>query len=497
MRLKKRTVAAATTLFTALVMPIGMAAQDSTSQNHKHHQYKLIDLGTFGGPNSFVNGPTVPIIANNGTYGGVAETAIPDPYAPNCQNGDCLVQHAQKWQNGVVTDLGTLPGANLSSSATWVSGDATITGFSRNGLIDPLGIPEMRAVVWTKENNIVNLGTLPGGHQSFANAANERKQIGGWSTNGIPDAFSMTGLGYQTRSVLWQDGVMRDLGTLGGPDALLAAMNETGQIIGNSYTSSVPNSDSGVPTIDPFFWQNGAMVDMGSFGGTYGVAIFINSGGQVVGSSNLAGDQTYHPFLWHRGSPIRDLGTLGGDNAEAAWINDTGEVVGDSDLTGSLTHDGFLWKNGVMTDLGNLGQSSKAYAINSEGQIVGHSEIDDGSFHAFLWEKGGPMVDLNDLVVPASDIIVEDPYDINDNGEIAVTGFLPNGDEHAVLLVPDGECGGDCEARIAASRNNAAPVPRPATSKQDSESRIGPVTSFRNRLGRLYHVPAPAEAPGN
>lgn len=289
---------------------------------------------------------------------------------------------------------------------------------------------------------------------------------------------------------------MRDIGTLGGPDALLAAMNETGQIIGNSYTSSIPNPESGVPTIDPFFWQNGAMVDMGSFGGTYGVANVINSGGQVVGSSNLAGDQTYHPFLWHRGSPLRDLGTLGGDNAEALWINDTGEVVGDSDLTGSLTHDGFLWRNGVMTDLGNLGQSSKAFAINSEGQIVGHSAIDDGTFHAFLWEKGGPMVDLNALVFPASDFIVTDPYDINDNGEIAVTGFLPNGDEHAILLLPDGECDDACEARIAASRNNAAPILGPATTKQGNESRVGPVTSFRNRLGRPYRVPAQA-APGN
>jgi hypothetical protein len=39
-------------LFAALAMPAGMAAQDSPSQNNKpkHHQYKLIDIGTFGGP---------------------------------------------------------------------------------------------------------------------------------------------------------------------------------------------------------------------------------------------------------------------------------------------------------------------------------------------------------------------------------------------------------------------------------------------------------------
>jgi uncharacterized membrane protein len=53
-------------------------------------------------------------------------------------------------------------------------------------------------------------------------------------------------------------------------------------------TGSIPNPDSGVPTVDPYFWQNGVMVDIGSFGGVWGVANFINSGGQVVGWSYLS-----------------------------------------------------------------------------------------------------------------------------------------------------------------------------------------------------------------
>ena len=477
-------------LFAALAVPVGMAAQDNPSPDHKrkHHQYKLIDLGTFGGPNSFVNGPTVPILSSSGTYAGEAETAIPDPYAPYCRNGDCLVQHAQKWRNGGVSDLGTLPGTNLSSGATWVSGNATIVGFSENGLIDSLGIPETRAVIWTQDDKIVNIGTLAGGQQSFAAAVNDRKQVAAWSTNGIPDPFSMVGLGYQTRGFLWQNGVKRELGTLGGPDALPEAINERGQIVGTSYTSSIPNPDSGIPTIDPFLWQNGAMVDIGSFGGTFGVANFINSGGKVVGTSNLAGDQTQHPFLWDRGS-LKDLGTLGGDNGQALWINDAGEVVGVADLSGSQTHDGFLWKKGVITDLGNLGLSSFAFAINSESQVVGHSKINDGTFRAFLWEKGGPMVDLNTLVFPASDIVVVDPYYINDRGEIATTGVLPNGDQHAVLLVPDGDCDDDCEGRIAASQNNAAHTQNPETVTQGGESRVGPANQLRNRLAQRYHLP--------
>ena len=486
-------------LFAVLAMPVCMAAQDNPSPDHKtkHQKYKLIDLGTFGGPNCFVNGPTVPNMSDSGTYAGQAETAIPDPY-PYC-NQDCLVQHAQKWQNGFVTDLGTLPGTNLTSGATWVSGNGIIAGGSYNGLIDPLlGIPENRGVVWTKDNKIIDLGTLEGGHESFAAAVNDQGQVAGWFGNTVPDPFSLGCLAVcfttQTRGFIWQKGVMRDLGTLGGPDAQSEAINARGQIVGISYTSFIPNPGSGIPTIDPFLWQNGVMVDIGSLGGTFGVANFINSAGKVVGTSNLAGDQTNHGFLWDRGS-LRDLGTLGGDNVQALWINDGGDVVGVSDLTGSQTHDGFLWRKGVMTDLGNLGLSSFAFAINSGGQVVGHSKINDGTFRAFIWEKGGPMVDLNTLVSPASDIVVVDPYYINDRGQIASTGFLPNGDERAVLLIPDGDCDDAVEAGIAASQNNVAPAQNPATMKQGSESRLGPANQFRNRLMQRYHIPSQAPAP--
>ena len=482
-------------LFAALAMPIGMAAQENSTQNQKpkHHTYKLIDLGTFGGPNSFVNGPTVPIVGNNGTYAGEAETAIPDPYFPYCSNGDCLVQHAQKWRNGVVSDLGTLPGTNLSSGATWVSGNATIVGFSANGLTDSLGIPEIRAVIWTQSDKIVNLGTLPGGQQSFSAIVSDRKQVSGWSTNGVSDPYSLLGLGYQIRGFLWENGSMRDMGTLGGPDTLPEAMNERGQIVGQSYTSSIPNPGSGIPTIDPFLWQNGKMVDIGGLGGTWGVANFISSSGKVVGASDLYGDQTNHPFLWDRGS-LRDLGTLGGANGNALWINDAGDVVGGADLPGSQTHDAFLWKKGVMTDLGNLGVTSYAFDINSGGQVVGASRVNSTTVHAFIWEKGGPMVDLNALVCPASDIELIDPYYITDSGQIAVQGVVSNGNRHAVLLVPDGDCDDACESRIAASQNNAAPASHSATT-QENESRVGTVNQLRNRLGKRYPVSGQAASP--
>src|SRR5580704_9480196 len=91
-------------LFATLAMPVGMAAQDNPSQERKskHHQYKLVDLGTFGGPNSYYF--SVPVgqnLNNRGTVVAGADTPLPDPNYPNCFF-DCYIMHAFEWQDGVL-----------------------------------------------------------------------------------------------------------------------------------------------------------------------------------------------------------------------------------------------------------------------------------------------------------------------------------------------------------------------------------------------------------
>ena len=54
MKLRTFTCFAAITLFAALAIPVRLAAQDKRDKP-KHHHYQLIDMGTFGGPASFVN----------------------------------------------------------------------------------------------------------------------------------------------------------------------------------------------------------------------------------------------------------------------------------------------------------------------------------------------------------------------------------------------------------------------------------------------------------
>ena len=90
-------------------------------------------------------------------------------------------------------------------------------------------------------------------------------------------------------------------------------MNERGQVAGNSFTNTTPNPVTGLPTQDPFLWENGKMTDLGTLGGTFGFPNDLNNRGQVVGQSNLAGDLASHPFLWDKRNnpPLEVTGAAG------------------------------------------------------------------------------------------------------------------------------------------------------------------------------------------
>lgn len=458
------------TVFAALAMPVCGVAQNIATQEPKatHHHYKLIDVGTFGGPSSSFSGPILQILNNGGTFAVIADTPAANPN-PGCNipfsPPDCFVEHAAVWHEGALIDLGVLPGG-VNSQTVATSANGLIAGGSENGLIDPqTGQAEIVGVLW-EGRKAINLGTVPGGTESLALGVNSRGQVVGFSNNDVPDAFSLVGFPTQTRAFLWQNGVMRDLGTLGGPDAAPNVINERGQIAGFSYTDST-NQLTGAPIQDPFLWHNGTMTDLGTLGGTVGTANWMNNRGQVVGTSNLAGDATHHAFLWDDGKLI-DLGTLGGIRSEGNWITESGFVVGRADVPGSQSHHAYRWKNGEMTDLGLLpGQTcSTALSANNRGQVVGETAVCgvDVSGPAFFSEDGEPIVDVNTLIVPASDLNVVDAFDINERGEIAAHGHLSNGDEHAVLLIPCDENHPDVEGcdynlvEEAAVHSSAAPL---------------------------------------
>lgn len=477
------------TLCAALTMPVWLPAQEQQQQplRKEHLRYKLVDLGTFGGPESYIN-PAFTFGSHNqinrgGTVVGGAATSIPTTPTSNgfvCGGLDGtvpFVNHAFQWKGDTATDLAALPGADNCSVATSINVNGEIVGRSENGLFDQVvGANQIRAVLW-KHGEIRDLGTL-GGNGSSAGGFNNRGQVVGFAFNAVRDPVSIIyfGLagspdGTQTRAFLWENGDMQDLNTLGGPDAVALFINERGQVAGFSYTNATPNPATGVPTTHPFLWtQEGGMKDLGSLGGTLGWVDSetggLNNRGQFVGLSNLAGDQIAHPFLWD-GERLIDLfaDTIGGNPVLADTINDEGEIVGGGTFP-NRPLDAYLWKNGVATDLGTVDADgcSWAHAINSRGQVVGQSFSCDGSVvHTFLWENGS-MVDLNSLVPPNSNLQLVDTRSINDHGEIAGVGLppgctLPLGDTqcgHAFVLIPCDEDHSEIEICGATETSPAA-----------------------------------------
>ena len=515
----------ATTLFAlAVSAPVFAQEQRQTTGGEtshevaakKHHHYKLIDLGTFGGPGSVFNF-MAGFLNNDGTAVGAAET--PDPIPPQFNPFPCgpgnFVYHALEWKKGTSHDLGTLPGGNCSN-AIWINASGEIAGNSEIGEIDPLmGFRELRAVVW-KHGQILDLGTL-GGNQSGAQAINARGQVVGFALNDVPDPFSIFDAvftapdsqcptcGTQTRAFLWQNGAMQDLGTLGGPDAFASLVNRRGQVAGFSYTNSIPNPVTGFPPQDPFLWEDGRMVDLGTLGGVVGGPNGLNDRGQVIGASSVADDPAAcltgtggcHPFLWDHGKLI-DMSTrgVGGSFQFANVINDRGEIAGAAVFPDGSSN-AALWKDAVVTNLGSLPGDcfSEAWSISSKGQVGGVSvSCDNNTWHAFLWEDGS-IVDLNALISQNSGLTLVYAMAINDRGEIGGLGVpvgvpTTNSDTqgHAFLLLPCDEGHPnveDCDYSLV----DATPAAqRPAAANRSHQV---PGTSLRKLGMRRFGIRGP------
>ena len=490
-------------LFAALALPLQLAAQDGAKPHphHQYHHYQLIDPGTLGGPNSYnESNPIENLINAHGAAALTADTSIPDPLAPNCFNADCLVSYAVVWHRGVLTSLGALdPG--YSSFSTAINARGEVVGLSENGQVDPLtSSPENVAVLW--KNGIINLGTL-GGNQSTSNGINDRGRVVGAALNAISDPFASIPLcngcstfaqyfnfvpaATQMHAFRWTEtGGMQDLGALGGPDSTASFVNRRGQIAGAFFTSFIANPASGVPPLDPFFWEDGKMLDIGTLGGTFGAPNWMNNRGQVVGFSNVAGDQVSHPFLWDKKNGMKDLGLLpGGMFGSAIAINDDGEIVGQSDAT-SFVH-AVLWKHGAIIDLGTVAGDtcSQANWINSQGQAVGFGQADCfNEDHAGLSENGGQFVDLQTLVLPGSGVTLTNAIFINDEGEIAARGVLANGDQRAVLLIP-------CDGNHPGAEGCDYSMVDAATLQQSATPRFVPSRTQRlpqSRSRNRYHM---------
>jgi probable HAF family extracellular repeat protein len=184
-------------------------------------------------------------------------------------------------------------------------------------------------------------------------------------------------------------------------------VNESGTVVGSAYTST--------PFPTAFMFRDGVMTDLGTLGGLSSAAWAVNNRGTIVGSSVMPGNESLHAFIYENGT-MRDLGAMGGKYSWAFDINSRGTVVGRVEPAGGGVA-AFIYDGGSMRKLFDYAGGSWAKAINERGSVVGST--DRGGF---LFEDGKLTMLAEIPEVKAAGWGWLEPHSINDRGWIVGVG---------------------------------------------------------------------------
>jgi probable HAF family extracellular repeat protein len=260
---------------------------------------------------------------------------------------------------------------------------------------------------------VTDLPSLGGG-VSRGNSINNQTWVAGYSN--LPDNLSR-------HATLWRNDHIRDLGTLGGPNSLIAwpvkntrgilvgiAQTATPDPLGEAWSSAAffpPPNNVGFITLG-FVWKRGEMKPLPTLGGNNGFAAAANNRGLAVGwAENNCHDSTcvppqvlqFRPVVWdlENKNKIHDLPLGFGDTSGAATaINDRNQIVGISGICDQAVgrhtaKHAVLWHNGKVINLGDLGAPwwNTPTAINEQGDVAGFAgdpAFPEGDYlHAFIW----------------------------------------------------------------------------------------------------------------
>jgi probable HAF family extracellular repeat protein len=251
---------------------------------------------------------------------------------------------AALFQNGTTTFLGSLGGAE--SDATGINDNGQVVGYAQNaaGLFN--------AFIW--QNGIMtNLGVLPGRDESYATAINASGEVIGYSVSSAThnDAQEfvwqngvMTEIGDEFpvginsagqvlgSSGLWQDGIETQLSPLpDGSNFAAQGINNSGQMLGIDANLLVQG-----------LLVNGVFTPIQTLSGMYfspppyrpDLIVAMNDNGQFLVLSSSRASLLQNGVL-------TPLNIFGSDSVVA--INDSGQIIG-SGIFG-----GYIWQDGTTT----------------------------------------------------------------------------------------------------------------------------------------------------
>jgi probable HAF family extracellular repeat protein len=352
-----------------MALPLTVSAQS----------FEILDLATLGGISSGANA----ISPDNFVVGWAdLATGQPTPFL--------------SIETGSMLSFGFLPfgtygsASAISSNGQYVAGSGDI---SFNANTNTQGPPFSGSRV--KQGFLWHQGQMqPMG--AFYNPGMVSRRHGYSEAHGVNDYGQVVGVSRIYRAnaphaYLWQNGIMQDItphfndGNLGGSHSGAYDINNAGQIVGE-YTK-ISNLTGNEPPY-AVLWQDGVMQNLGTLPGyLQSTARAINENAQIVGWSGT--DDWSHATLWQN-NMIRNLGTLPGDESSRALdINDNGQITGWSGSLSQGTSHAVLWQCGQILDLNEYIPANsgwlliEARGVNNEGNIVGVG-IKNGDLRAYL-----------------------------------------------------------------------------------------------------------------
>ena len=205
---------------------------------------------------------------------------------------------------------------------------------------------------------------------------------------------------------------------LGGSFGLATAVNDLGQVVGQS---SQPGD------LDPplgFLWTAGTVLPLrGLSGQTWStLAADVNAFGLIVGEGEQSGGPgERHAIVWEGGDPTRLITTPFSQSSIffAVGVNDVGQIIGGY-VTGKLH--ALFWANksadpielhGILGS--DWGEDVEAFGINNQGVIVGSQESGPG-VRPVVWLT--PTALPVPLLGPDGTLVQGIARSINDLGQI-------------------------------------------------------------------------------
>lgn len=175
-----------------------------------------------------------------------------------------------------------------------------------------------------------------------------------------------------------------------------------------------------------------SLTPIGSLGGGETIVNAINNVGDIVGCSvrDINGTSVARAFIYRNGQ-MMDIGALTPNGSSCATdINDSGVVTGNSAVA-SGEQRAFVYQNGTLTSLGNLGSATYAEGINNNGQIAGWANDFNGQYiGSFRFDTRTRQV----VSIPSlGGGIINKSTDINASG--AVVGFGVNADSRGTTFL--------------------------------------------------------------